>query len=336
MIELTPENIVAVTDLLHKLGWTNKGIQSLEPAGEGNMNRTLRAYLEDGSSIILKQSVDHVAQYPDIAAPIERVAVEAAFYAAIASHPHLAASSPILIGYDSRHHLLSMQDLGEGADFTDHYVGSDFEGRLPAATLRHVLVWLSGLHAIAPPEDFPTNAAMRTLNHAHIFEIPLLPATHETLTPVLGTKTMQLAHDIINRDSLNTSAQALGDLYLGRVHTAAKGSLLHGDFYPASWLRSGTAAACIIDPEFAFVGPAEFDVGVFQAHLIFCGYSSMDAAATLKYYTPPPGFDTVLVDRFAGMEIIRRILGVAQLPLVANDDTKAEWLSIATELLAAD
>jgi len=66
-------------------------------------------------------------------------------------------------------------------------------------------------------------------------------------------------------NELTLRAKELGDLYLSDGPT-----LLHGDFYPGSWLRT-TQGIRIIDPEFAFTGAAEFDVGVFAAHLAFTG-----------------------------------------------------------------
>jgi 5-methylthioribose kinase len=55
----------------------------------------------------------------------------------------------------------------------------------------------------------------------------------------------------------------------------------------------------------------------------------------LQSYVPPPGFSVPLALSFAGIEIIRRLLGVAQLPLRADDDQQVAWLQRGAELLAA-
>jgi len=333
MLDLIPENVAAITARLHSCEWTPHAIKSLESAGEGNMNRTLRAHLDDGSSMILKQSVDHVAKYPDIAAPITRIGVEAAFYAAIASHKNLSRRTPRLIGFDSANHMLAMQDLGSGSDLTDMYPGNAGEGQVASETLRQIVSWLSGLHAISPPLDFPSNNEMRALNHAHIFDIPLMATTHAQLAAVLGPQTRKIADQIVHQRELHDRAQKLGSLYLGATSTASGKVLLHGDFYPASWLRSDDGGVSIIDPEFAFVGPAEFDVGVLMAHLYFAGFDRVAISAVLEGYHPPGNFELALAERFAGMEIIRRLLGVAQLPLSAEDQTKVKWLTTGTDLL---
>lgn len=333
MLDLTPENISAITAHLHACGWTDQAIKSLEMAGEGNMNRTLRARLDDGGSMILKQSVDHVAKYPDIAAPISRISVEAAFYAAIAPHTKLSMHTPQLTGFDAANHLLAMQDLGSGSDFTDTYPGNAGEGRLTHETLQQIVSWLSDLHAISPPTDFPSNNEMRALNHAHIFCIPLDAETHAQLGAILGPQVSKVADQIAHQQGLHARAHDLGSLYLGTTSTASQKVLLHGDFYPASWLRREDGGVSIIDPEFAFVGPAEFDVGVLIAHLTFAGFDRSAISATLERYRSPGNFELALAENFAGMEIIRRLLGVAQLPLSAEDQTKVEWLAIATDLL---
>ena len=46
-------------------------------------------------------------------------------------------------------------------------------------------------------------------------------------------------------------------------------SLIHGDLFPGSLLRSGLGELRVIDPEFSFCGDPEFDIGVFYAHFAF-------------------------------------------------------------------
>jgi 5-methylthioribose kinase len=44
-------------------------------------------------------------------------------------------------------------------------------------------------------------------------------------------------------------------------------SLIHGDLFPGSLLRTGAGELRVIDPEFSFCFDPEFDIGVFCAHL---------------------------------------------------------------------
>jgi 5-methylthioribose kinase len=229
--------------------------------------------------------------------------------------------------------MLAMQDLGSGSDLTDIYPGNAGEGRLACETLRQIVSWLSDLHAISPPTDFPSNKEMRALNHAHIFCIPLSAETHTQLGAIIGPQAKKIADQMMNQRELHARAEDLGSLYLGTTSAASQKVLLHGDFYPASWLRGDDGGVSIIDPEFAFIGPPEFDVGVLMAHLYFAGFDRPAISAALESYRSPDNFELALAESFAGMEIIRRLLGVAQLPLSAEDQTKAEWLITATDLL---
>ena len=328
MLELAPTALPQLTARLHELRWLPRDAKllSAEPAGEGNMNRTLRVHTDsDPATLILKQSVPFVAKYPDIPAPIERAAAEAAFYAAIKSTPDVQARTPALIGYDSANYLLAFEDLGPGSDQIGLYEQTTCHADILKLTAP-LTNWLSKLHAIRAQKL--ANRAMRELNHTHIFVLPLRTdqgLEHGDLTDMATT----FAGDAM----LVARANELGAIYLGDASHASQAVLLHGDFYPGSWLSDSHGNTRVIDAEFCFVGPAEFDVGVMLAHLLFSGLSWQQAQQTCAPYSAPDGFDSTLRDRFAGMEVIRRLLGVAQLPLAATSEQKRSWLHEAHGLV---
>lgn len=302
-------------------------------AGEGNMNLVLRVAYEahgEAGTLILKQARPWVEKYPQIAAPPGRLAVEADFYRALGADPALAARMPALCGVDESAATAWLEDLGDAADHLGVYRGD----ALPAADLDALLDWLARLHALPiDPARWPrlSNREMRALNHAHIFVIPLAadgPAADD-FCPGLGRIARALRADA----TLARRLTALGDRYL------ADGTrLLHGDFYPGSWLRTADGPR-VIDPEFGFLGCPEFDLGVLIAHLHFAGHPGMElpagdaAASVLSAYVPPPGFDPALARAFAGAELVRRLLGVAQLPLDADLAQRERWLETGRALL---
>ena len=57
---------------------------------------------------------------------------------------------------------------------------------------------------------------------------------------------------------------------------------------------------------FAFFGPAEFDVGVLVAHLLLAGNSLEYALGIFTRYDGPVDFSASLALGFAGVEIMRR------------------------------
>jgi 5-methylthioribose kinase len=328
-MDLLPERRTDVESRLRELGWIVDGetLQGLTQAGEGNMNRTLRADLGE-RTLILKQSVPFVAKYPDIPAPAERIEVEAAFYRAVAQRPP-AAQMPELRGFDRAERLLAFEDLGTAADFTDLYRLGPQSGRLPRE-LPALLAWLAALHdtRLDPDaRDAFENRAMRALNHAHIFEIPFAPDNGIDLDAITAGLA-ELARELRRHHRALDRIEALGARYL-----AAPGPddvLLHGDFYPGSWLRHPDGVK-IIDPEFAFIGPCEFDLGVLRAHLRFAGAEPSAIDEGLASYGRP--VDPALVRSFAAVEVLRRLLGVAQLPLEVALAVKAAWIEGAIAAL---
>ena len=319
----------ALAEALRARGWLPAGaaVTSVTRAGEGNMNRVLRVrWAEpDGRtpSAIAKQSTPFVEKYPEIPAPPDRILVEADFYRLAGAEPVLAAGMPTLHAVDEAARLAWLEDLGEAADYTACYG----EARLAQADLDALLHWLSALHALeVDPAAWPrlANREMRALNHAHLFEVPLDPASAPDVDAHCAG--LQAVAEPIRQDEALRAAMT----QLGRVYLEDGPVLLHGDFYPGSWLATA-AGPRVIDPEFGFLGRAEFDIGVLGAHLAFTGAEDL----ALDAYTPPGDFDGTLALGFTGVELVRRLLGVAQLPLAANLATRRRWLETGCEAILA-
>ena len=259
------------------------------------MNYTLRVRTNQ-RTFILKQARPWVEKYPHIAAPVERAIIEGRFYQLAATVPELAARMPRLLGLDEESHLLSLEDLGAARDFTSLYSG----GSMAPDDLHMLLEWLAALHGAFGGYEHKSefaNRDMRALNYQHMFVIPFVNDTGSEL------------HREVTR---------LGEMYL-----ADGDCLLHGDFFPGAWLQTASGVK-IIDPEFCFFGPPEFDLGVLLAHLIFAGSA------------PPelPGHEP-LITKFAGVEIVRRLLGVAKLPLILDARRQGLLVERAREMILA-
>ena len=323
------DQLDALEPLLRGMGLLadDESIIGTEKPGEGNMNFVLRV-TTDRRSLILKQSRPWVEKYPQIAAPIERVAAEAAYYQLSSQVAALKSLSPALLGYNANHFIIVFEDLGAGSDYAFIYQSGQTIG---ADEARELLHYLSVLHRTAPnPEGqaFPANLPLRRLNHEHIFNFPFQSDNGfdlDAIQPGLAALAQPLQAD----DVLKAQITSLGDLYLGPGTV-----LVHGDFYPGSWLRTA-AGTKVIDPEFAHVGHAEFDVGVMTAHLLMAGVPLTSVAATLGPYKKPAGFDDALCTGFCGVEILRRLLGVAQLPLDLGLAEKRALIDLATKFIHA-
>ncbi|MDV6032268.1 MAG: phosphotransferase [Phycisphaera sp. RhM] len=330
----------SVAASLGRNGWLRDDeiLVDVDSAGEGNMNCTLRATLRDQTgrerTLILKQSRPWVEKYPSIAAPVERAWSEARFYECVSSVADVASQMPTLIGKDTANYTLCLTDLPDSVDMTDAYATASLP--LDAAA-----GWLGQLHSIELQQDQRAsfqNLELRKLNHQHIFEIPLqsqLPIDLEQITSGLETTHQQVIAD----DNLLAVANQMGERYVDADSWKDPSArLLHGDYYPGSFLRcpstnpSNAPTFVVIDPEFCFVGPPEFDLGVLLAHTLFCGIDCAKAKQQiLAAYRGDGDIRHDLWQRFAGFEILRRLLGVAQLPLTATLETKRQWIDIARE-----
>ena len=126
---------------------------------------------------------------------------------------------------------------------------------------------------------------------------------------------------------LKKQIHALGERYLGSGF-----HLIHGDFYPGSWLKTQSSIK-IIDPEFGFFGLAEYDLGVTMAHLKMAEQDDALISLLLSNYPYPRDYNAKLCDAFCGVEIMRRIIGIAQLPLALTLEEKTALLKDAQKLI---
>jgi 5-methylthioribose kinase len=308
-------------ELLQKLDFWKSGekISQISVPGESNMNLVLRIRTNQGS-YILKQSKSYVRKYPQIPAPISRIEVEYRFLTLLNTSTYLASHSPKVLHYDSKAHLMLLEDLGEGSDFLSLYGGIR---QLQTNELIHLVEYLMHLHQVQVA-DFPNTDGMRTLNHEHIFEFPFLEENGFDLDQIqLGLQEASLPY---KRDAvLKAKIHSLGQRYLKIGKT-----LIHGDFYPGSWLEVSSGIK-IIDPEFGGLGDPEFDLGVLLAHLDLTQQVSQVAQLVQTTYTLPLDWD--LVQQYQGVELLRRLIGIAQLPVTLSLDEKKSLLARARTYL---
>ena len=307
---------------------SDESILAIEKAGEGNMNLVMRVVTES-RSVIVKQARPWVEKYPTIAAPIDRVLAEIDFYQRIRLHQRLAEVTPEVIAVSTELRLFVMQDLGKSADFTFLYEGEESSEQRDKV-FEKAIAWLRILHSCVVENGGQVGCqSLRELNCEHMFSIPFAEPPSislDSVCPGLELGSLELREDVV----LAEISSQLAKTYL--EPNSQNSVLLHGDYYPGSWL-STSAGFRVIDPEFCFYGPAEFDLGVLAAHLILC-HGAADRN-TIDWVIESYGrnAEEPLVQAFAGIELIRRLIGVAQLPLNASLTTRLEWLRLGKSLL---
>jgi 5-methylthioribose kinase len=301
-------------------GWLkeNEHIAKINKAGEGNMNVVLRV-TTNLRSLILKQSRPYVQKYQNIPAPLDRIKVEKAFYEAV-QNGAIKQCFPIILGFDAASYLLALEDIGNCEDMSfiyDQRSISDWH-------LIKLISIIKNIHATVPPSDFPENMEMRQLNHQHIFILPFLEDNGFSLDDV-QTGLQKLSQPFKKDQKLKVEITKMGDTYLSQGNR-----LLHGDYYPGSWMTKDESLY-VIDPEFGFVGFAAFDIGVLAAHVIMATHDISYLEKIERLYGN--NIDTTLTKKIAGIEIMRRLIGLAQLPLFRTLDEKKQLLLMSKNMI---
>jgi 5-methylthioribose kinase len=302
-------NKTELESYLKNKGWLKpeENIASTEKPGEGNMNFTLR--VDTGQrTFIIKQSRGYVEKYPQVQAPEKRALKEAAFYELASNEVDLKAMMPNLLDIDKANNVLLLEDLGSGTDYTGIYK----KGKtVPESELFEIMDFAAQLHTnitTTSVKNPVANRKMRTLNHEHIFLYPFMENNGINLDTILPG--LAAVGDSFKKDkAFLEKLKPLGALYL-----ADGAHLLHGDYFPGSWLKTADGIK-IIDPEFCFFGPAEFEIGITIAHLKMANQPEKLIKSALNRYSAQAKLDENLCRKFTAAEILRRILGLAQLPL---------------------
>lgn len=304
-------------------GWLAPGERVLRcaRAGDGNMNLTLRV-ATGRRQIVVKQSRPFVEKYDHIAAPFDRALIEQRFYERVQSLPSVARRMPRLLGSSPEARLLVLEDLQDARDWSDLYRGAPDPS---PGELEELGRFLASLHVgtWGPADPALRNPQMRALNHAHCFVIPLDPESGidlEAHEPGLARAARELGRD----DDVRRRVAALGERYRDAVGPC----LVHGDSFPGSWLRTEKGLR-VIDPEFAFFGDPELDLGQALAHLALAGRGPALGRTLLEAYARSA--DGLVLDEerlagYAAVETMRRLIGVAQLPIPQSDGARSALL----------
>ncbi|MGW0333597.1 S-methyl-5-thioribose kinase [Streptomyces sp. NPDC003011] len=326
--------------------WDHAGGIHVREVSDGNMNRVFLAGSADGTRrLAVKQALPWVrVAGPSWPMSPDRADAEARAYERIAE---VAPDEiPAVHGYDPENHALVMEDmsdlevlrtlLNEGASYGPHtsarigelvarlsFSTSDFG--MPSAERKALIAASVSPELCKITEDVVLSEPY--VEHEHNHWHPRLDdlAAEFRADTRLRTEVADLRHTFM------TSAQAL----------------LHGDLHTGSVMvgeRQGAPVVRVFDPEFSFVGPIGFDLGLYWANALV----SEERARSLGTLSDHAGqlrlcweafeaefrrlwptrvdafFDDAYLDRFlrrvwtdsvgyAGTEIVRRVIGFAHL-----------------------
>jgi 5-methylthioribose kinase len=316
-------SISEVEDHLNKQLNLSVVVTSYTIAGEGNMNFTYRISTECGQSFIIKQSPPFCAKFPSIPAPEKRIHSELQYYGLTDTNDNLREYSPTILGFDEQNLIAYMTDLGSGQDYETLY---DLKSpRLAAETREQLVHYLKNLHSLDTSNN-PSfkNTEMRRLNADYIFKLPFdaknTAINLDDITDGLQAEALKFK----NNKEIRRMSQELEKSYWQDTTT-----LIHGDYYPRSWLETDKGLF-VIDPEFSFYGVPEFDLSVYLAHMSMCNDFNMNYLAVKNHYGD---YNEELLSKLIAVEIFRRVMFVSQLPLHNSLKFKKELLDRSKEAL---
>lgn len=295
---------------------SDEQIHNIEVPGEGNMNVVLRVETNK-KSFILKQSRPYVNKYPNIKNSEKRIIVEDQFYELIIKS-EIQKFFPKKIDFIKKDLILLIEDLGQCRDMSYLYSSKNMN----LDHFNSLIYILESIHK-TKVNSFPSNYSLKELNHEHIFVLPFQKNDFQLDDIQSGLK--KLSTYITNDSNINDVVKRIGDMYLKVGNT-----LLHGDYYPGSWMEKDDNVY-VIDPEFSHLGFKEFDLGVMAAHLTMITESEDYLNKIIKAYSE--NIDKSIFYKVSGIEIIRRIIGLAQLPLDMSLNAKEKLLNIAKKMI---
>lgn len=337
------------------VGWLGDEEQVTTCASLGGESSTvMRVELQElrggWRTAVLKQSLPWLRRDESVAMPADRWRGERAFYAEVARVPEAAAWMPRLMAADEARFLLLLEDFRGASTLTSLYGG----GSLAKGAAEVLGAFLRALRCGTRGERNAQfgHGGMKALSHRLLFEAPFdsrgqggngfgpdgpAPAgdTLDAIEPGLGEAAATLRSDRTFRDALSE----LGSRFLD-----AGACLVHGAFHPANWLLLPNGDVRVVDPQYSSPGDPEFDLGTALAHLLLARQPVEVVTTFLSAATGAEeagregpadteeveaGVDRPLVARYAGAELVRRLLGGAQLPLEAEGGFRRGLLETA-------
>ncbi|XP_013405105.1 uncharacterized protein LOC106169969 isoform X2 [Lingula anatina] len=311
----------------------------LEEIGDGNINDVFRvtSVKERSQSLVVKHGPAYIKCLgPEFPLSIVRLKVE---YNALAAFQRICPGySPCPYYFDVETNAVLMEDLRDHSIMRKELIS----GNINMETVKKIAYFLACVHRDTHvsklseaefeklQQDFQ-NEDMVSLTRQYIFTRPF---DKTDPTNRCSEAVQKKLHLIYEDPGLLDSVWKMRNLFLEK-----KECLVHGDLHTGSVLVSNNSAK-VFDNEFAYVGPAAFDLGLLIANYIFSYYRHM---STQENHDTHRKFSQKLIEAcyltvntylsvmtctvgqrheylnnlltetagFAGCEIIRRIIGTA-------------------------
>ena len=332
MSEPTPLDETTLPAYLRGVGLLGRTESArIEPAGDGNINWVRRVRAGDRSWVV-KQARPALERFPQYRTSTIRITCEARWLETVRPWDHDGVC-PAVVLFDEATRTLVLEDLGDVPRLDRVLARRDGDGRAAAARLAG---FLGAVHASTEGDEslvprFP-NGEMQRLHGDHIFALPFRENDFPLAPPVRAR-----AADIWGKGEIAARAAAAYRRYL-----EPRGALVHGDVQAGNVLLAPRGAV-LLDAEIAHFGDPAFDLGLLFAHCWLPAAARGAAAAAepaiaaaWHAYAERSGARVERRDeanRYAGIELLRRTLGAARVPVVEAPDASLAVIDFAETLL---
>lgn len=324
--------------------------------GDGNLNRVFRVG-SARSSVVVKQALPYL-KVAGTDWPLTRNRANIERRALMEHGKLIPGYLPAVVHFDETLSAMVLEDLQNYESWRELLIAGvatpDVASRLGSYS---AAVLLGTSHVIQPSEqrrkmrDRFGYSELCLVTEQLVFDAPYTDSPSNRYHPELAPFVLSLQRD----RALRTAAAELR--YAFRTRDEA---LIHGDLHTGSVLV-GNRDSRVIDLEFAFFGPVGFDPGILLANLALSSiahtaqghteyaalvrsyaaefWQSFTAESRRMWQPSEPWFHRfiagVLADasRFAGLEMIRRIVGLAH---VRDIDSLPRQLRFRAQQLALD
>lgn len=321
----------------------------IKEIGDGNLNTVYRVsdITRPEHSLVLKHAPPYIKILgPDYPLSVERLTYESR---ALDVYNRLVRGTvPVQYSFDADVAVIAMEDLRDARVLRDDLIAGTVDIAIPEQIGRfmavvHSQTYLDNLDsgtAQRCKQQF-ANTTMQSITADYVFTFPY--TDHETnfWTPGLEPDVQQLKTD---KGFLERAA------HLKQVFLTAQQGVTHGDLHTGSVLVQGDTAK-VIDAEFAFYGPIGFDLGLFWANYLLSYFSHQDAlrvqsalkmAIVQTWHAYTAEFKMIDADLkvkvlqnifhdavgFAGLEILRRLIGAAHVKDIESIGNISRKLSV--------
>lgn len=314
----------------------------------GNINRVRRVSFENpagkAQSVIVKTVPEGGAleRYPSIVFPEQRLAYEIAYYRAHTKP--LSAWVPQLMGTDESEHTLLVEDLAPAVTLEDKVL---MTRAFPSALITQLGQSLGTSHRLMLGEmpdilDKP-NPCMQA-NLPFILKLPIedphAMRQHWSNDPLKPARMAQQKVILEYQPQLLKISQQLNE----RLYADAPLTLVHGDLHGGSIFVRDNGMPSVIDAELCDIASGWFDLGILCAHGHLLSKAigvSFPEPMLLQAYAEafPPGHNEHFLRRtrqLAGFEIIRRLLGAANVAYIQDEEALEQLVHKACDMVLSE